>query len=505
MAEYIGQDRAVLYGQEGGANSAMKPLALGGSSATGKSRPGPGKSAVYGVDRFGNPVVIFTSKDAPGGLDEMTLNFYDDATVHFLDKRQVDGIEIFSQIRIIKCGALDNPGLWDSVDHYANGLVTDISPGDAPALPYAGDIIENGYSVMYDYSYRIVKTNLSALNSGVQVNLNGIASISDAIPDCGAGYPGPDMIMWVSADAEAAAVPNMLYTVNGGGTWNTVAGAFAADENGGPIAVGWLDIDRYRVVVGNATSGAGNANLAYADVELKDEANAVFTQVIDGSATAAVGDVVSALEWVQSDRLYIGTDTGKVYILANAEDWSDDAVYQGSVEIRGFAANFSNDKVYAFGATNLILQESGQNGVFAAKVGPAGGADFTAMAVMNNDTIIAGNGTALYRSTNGAKNAGGWEMLKDFGVGFSVVKILKTGGAKSRGGDSQVWRVVVTTATGDGEVHETLDGGFSFRRITPLANQSYTDAVDSEADNNLAVIVGRIDAGGEGAVHLLSP
>lgn len=504
MAEPIGQDRAVLWGQENGANTPMKPLGLGTSSATGKTQPGPGKTAVYGVDRFGSPVVIFTSKDAPGGLAEMTIGLYDQATVAYLAKRQADGIEVFNQIRIVKCGALDNPGVWDSVDHYANGLVGDISPGDGSVTPFTGDIIEDSYSVMYDYSYRIVRTNLAALNSAVQVDLNGIAAISDAIPDCGAGYPGPDQIMWVSADAAAAAVANLLYSTNGGGVWNTIAGAFAADENGGPVAIDWLDTDNYRVVVGNATSNAGNAGLAYADVELKDEANAAFVSVLDTSSTGAVGDIVSALAWVQSDRTYIATDTGKIYILSDVTDWSDDAVYSGAVQVNGFAANFAVDKVYAFGATNLILLESNQTGTFAAKVGPAGGGDFTAMAVLNNGAIIAGNGTSLYRSSNGAKNAGGWEVLKDFGVGYSVTSILKTGGSKSLGGDSQIFRVVVSNVAG-GEVWETLDGGASFRRITVLPNLGYADAIGSKVDNNLATIVGPVDAGGDGVIHRLAP
>lgn len=504
MAEIITQDRAVLYAQENGANNAMKPLGLAVTSATGKTRPGPGKTAVYGVNKFGQPVVIFTQRDAPGGLDEMTIGQYDDASVSFLEKRQADGIEIFNQIRIIKCGALDNPGVWDSVDHYANGLVGDITPGDGPVTPYAGDVIDNSYGVMYDYSYRIVRTNLAGLNSGVQVGLNGIASISDAIPDCGAGYPGPDQIMWVSADAVGAAVANLLYSINGGGVWNTIAGAFAADEKGGAIDIDWLDTDNYRVVVGNATSNAGNAGLAYADVELKDEANATFNSVLDTSGTGVVGDTVSALEWVQSDRTYIATDTGKIYILGDVTVWADDAVYSGAVQVNGFAASFAVDKVYAFGATNLILLESNQSGTFAAKVGPAAGGDFTAMAVMNTGAIIAGNGTSLYRSTNGAKNAGGWEVLKDFGAGFTVTNILKTGGSKSLGGDTQIFRVVVTSAAG-GSVYETLDGGFSFRKITDLPNLGYADAVGSDVDNNLGTIVGPIDVGGDGVIHRLAP
>jgi hypothetical protein len=149
------------------------------------------------------------------------------------------------------------------------------------------------------------------------------------------------------------------------------------------------------------------------------------------------------------------------------------------------------------GASNSILLEQNQNGVFAVRVGPSGGGAFTAVAQAADGRLYAGNGTSLYVSVNHAKNAGGWHLLKNFGTDRAVRKIQVIGH------DSNYLRVVVDHTGGVSEVWESIDGGFSFTQVPELTNAGYNDAYFSWVDRNLAVIVGDASAGA-GVIQLLS-
>ena len=115
--------------------------------------------------------------------------------------------------------------------------------------------------------------------------------------------------------------------------------------------------------------------------------------------------------------------------------------------------------------------------------GPSGGGAFTALAVAGDGTLYAGNGQKLYKSIDGAATAGNWEELKDFGAGYTVTNI------QCVANDSQYLRAVVTAAA-DGQVHESVNGGNSWREITPISNSGHSDAYFSMIDDNLAYVVG---------------
>ena len=509
MANIVKQNQTAIRYQPAGPGTVWQVFRLGEASGAAKTNPGPGRTATYITDRFGRPVVGYSQDDPPGGQPSFTLTFYDDGEVSYLETERNKGCDIFMQIATVKCGTLDNPNMWDAIDHFGNGRIGDITTGDGPVTPYAGAAIDHSAPINFDYTFRVVRTTISALVTSEADDLNDIAMISDAIcGDCGNGYPGADKIGYIVANAGSGVTPNVLYTINGGGAWTaTSADPFAADEHIGDIEWDWIDTNKFRLVVGCATTdGAALAKISYADVTLGAEATTAWTDVVSASASGAVGEVVTALKWLFLGRLYIGTDAGEIYLSTDqGESWDAAALFVGANQINAFAKNFEGDNVWAVGAANTILREVNQSGTFAARVGPSGGGAFSAIAVANNSVIFAGNGTKLFKSDNEAENTGGWTELKDFGASHSVVAIGFRGGEASRGGDGQcIWAVVDDATPGAGEVWESLDGGGSWRKLTELANLGYNAAAFSMVDNNRLWVVGDTDAGATGAIHLVS-
>jgi hypothetical protein len=439
----------------------------------------------------------------------MTIGHYDEAEVSYLEKKQLEGCPIYVQIRYVKCGSLDNSKLWDAIDHNGLGIVGDVNPPDGPVTPYAGAALEVTGNVQFQYGFRIVRTSLNSITVSEDQALLDIAMVTENLcNDCGNGYPGADQIIFVSAAPDAAATANVLASSDGGSTFVALsADPFAADESPGLLAYDWVDTNVIRLIAAcTTTDAAALAKIAYADIVLGAYTTATWIPVVSTSSDGANGEVVTGMGWVSTDRLYLATDGGLIYVITNQGDsWSEDAISAPAVDIAGFSASPDGKVVWAFGATNNILREVGQNSVFAARVGPSGGGAFTALAVANDNTVYAGNGTSIYKSNNEAENVGGWTSLKDFGADHVVKKITCVGGEASRGGDSQILRVVVDDATpGAGEVWESVDGGSSWRQIAELTNGGYNAAASSEIDNNKMVIVGDV-SGGLGVVHQLLP
>jgi hypothetical protein len=505
----IRQNQQAVRVQVDGPGTVWSVFRLGESSVTGKTDPGPGRTATFISDRFGNPVVGFSTTDPPAGLPSFTLTFFEETEVSYIEKERDRGCDLYMQISTSKCGALDNPNMWDVIDHYGQGRVGDLTPGDGPTAPFTGAQADMAGTLNFNYRFRVVRTTLSALTTTETEDLLDIAFLGDAIcNDCGNGYPGADEIGYIVCAAGSGVTPNILYTTNGGGSWATTsADPFAIDENASSVVWDWIDTNKFRLIVGtNSTDVAAKPKIAYADVTLGAEDTTAWTSTVTTNADAATGDIVTALLWATFGRLYIGADTGDIYLSdTQGEDVLWTTLFTGANQINAFATNHDKNNVWAVGASNTILREVDLSGTFAARVGPSGGGAFTAIAVANDGTLYAGNGQSIFKSDNEAENTGGWTSLKDFGTNKVVEDIGFRGGSKSLGGDSQcVWAVVDDTAGSNGEVWESLDGGATWRQIPVLANLGYNAAYFSETDNNRVIVVGDTDAGATGAIHLVS-
>jgi hypothetical protein len=115
-------------------------------------------------------------------------------------------------------------------------------------------------------------------------------------------------------------------------------------------------------------------------------------------------------------------------------------------------------------------------------VGPSGGGAFTALAVAADGTLWAGNGTTLYRSSDGGTTAAGWTSVKAFGSGKPVVGI---GLMKN---DPEFLTVAVDDSTpGDGSVWISADS-VTFELITNLTNDGWNKCYFSQVDQTMYVV-----------------
>ena len=501
MATVITQDQAVLWIQENGTGTQYIPFAASEKNAamTGKSIPIVSITPSYGRSRFGKPVAINVTKSAPGSLPSATIQIFERKRLQFLERMVQAQCPLNFQLRLVECGPLDNPAIWDKVTVWETGTLTDYTPGDGPSLDFSGENMTATGALTFERVLFIIRTSLSSLPTAETGALLAIAGISDEdCDDCGTGYPGADKVLYIGVDGVGA--DSVLASNNGGGTWGAVSSIpFLAAESVSSVSIIVIEGDKYRVIVGTNTTNAGTkGQTEYADFLYGDQltplAGGLWTPVsVVGSI---LGDVVEAIGEGLS-RQYYGV-SGDIYIsLDSGETIPDPAVFTSANEIKGFATSVDRDTVWAFGALNMIVRERNQSGTFETRVGPTGGVTFGALAVAADETLFAGNGTAIYKSIDGAGNTGNWSQLKDFGASHAVVSIGLAAGS------SQVIRAAVDVVAGVGEMWESIDGGVTWRQISALLNAGYNDAYFSETNNNLGVVVGDA-SGGVGIIQQLA-
>lgn len=499
----IGQDRVIVWYQPDGSGTKFVHLGVGEKAGgmTGKSIPAAQRTPVYGRSSFGKPILIKMNTEAPTDLPTATLMIFERAQMDFLRKALNRGCPINIQTRITTCGRLDNPNTWDVLDHWGGGQLTQFDPGDGPSVEYNGEQMMPSGQLAFTHVIRVAQTRLSGLTIDDDEDILAIAGLPDEdCAECGNGYPGADMILYVGAAADTGA-PGMVYvSQNGGGVWTALNNQpFANDEDTDFLAVKLLNENQIRLIAGTGTTDISNeAKIAYATIGLGAEGTATWTTTfLEGTEN---GDVVSAMGWLTFDRLYVASD-GDIYLsLDQGETVEDDPIYSGATAINGFSVSVDESQVWAFGASNLILREMDQSGVFETRVGPASGGAFSALSVAGDGKVYAGNGTSIFVSTDGANSAGNWTELRDFGTNRVVRRIQVMGGQRALGGDSELLRVVVDNTDGAGEVWESVDGGSTFNQVPLLANTGYADAYFSEIDDNLGIIVGD-----DGVIQRLAP
>lgn len=504
----VKQTMAAYWIPQDGPFKAATPFQLSQAGLGDIVLPGQGDRTVfYGTTAFGGPLALGFERSAPGTPStniENYLTVFRDA----VQKMRELGQCRYVQLRVHDCLGLDHPGGWAVLVHLENGQAGDTTISTPVSREYGDARIGMSTPFQPLYGFMWFAQSLTKLTTSEVNAANDIIFLSDqeGCDDCGNGYPGPDQIGYIACDAVSLGTANILYTPDGGATWAaTSADPFAADEHASHLALRFLNKNQLRLIASRVTADAGNpAEIAYADVTLGDEGTTVWTAVNVGATNT---ETISAIAWPEFGRLYAATSGGDIYLSTNQGE-SFSLIYDGSTQINKIVAA-PNGNVYAVGATNTLLVEKGQSGIFEVLTGPTGTDDSYSIAIAK-DALWLGNGTSIFYSRNLLpNNAGQWVSSKSFGANHSVRDIhVKTvpnilGSPELR---SQTLHVMVNDSVGnEGDVWLTADGGGYYQQVSPsFSNSGFNAMFFSSSDPNRGVAVGEVDTG-TAMIALLSP
>ncbi|MCP4083156.1 MAG: hypothetical protein GY743_23285 [Planctomycetaceae bacterium] len=482
--------------------TAAKVFQLGQVGANGKTIPRGSRTAVFGRDAFGRSRIVSSLNENPGGLPGITIERYQGLGIDVIEDIATRQACRYLQERITNgCIGLDSPASWCKLYHYARALAGDGSPGDGPNLDGSETNPTLSDPFLAENVVILVNQSLSRITTSEADDLTDIIFLDDpeSCTECASGYPGPDVIGYISTRS-ASGTGDVLYTSDGGATWAaTSADPWAATETGDHLVWNWISKTQFRLGIALASAdAAAKPAISYADVDVATPVTTTWTEV--SLTDGANNEIVDFMLWPRMsgfiDRWYVSRSAGDIDVSADqGATWTN--IFAGSNQL-DYMATDPRGNVYAVGAANTILKETAQSNTFAALVGPSGGGAFTSIAIAQDGTIWAGNGTSLFRNSNDGFSAGGWTEVKDFGANHAVI------GIDIIDNDSQLIRLVVEDGTGtDGDVWRSEDGGGFIREITDLSNSGYNGFYFSGDNVNLAWIVGETDSA-TGLIHKLS-
>ena len=448
----------------------------------------PGVTNVTGRNCDNKFVTLATIQEPLTDSDTFSIDFYGHYDlVETLTKFKQKNAKFYVQLMSFPQQPVDVPSLASKVEHY---LVQDtgLTLGAGRNRDGSGGLQENSISLAA--TNRVIANlgiSLSSVTNSLTENALCVTMITDDIGRK-TGYRGPDKVMFVGLDDDAANPGVVAVSVDGGSSFaelTTDPDPFAGIVGVSTIDYAFVSETQFRVVVGATTLAATKAQFAYQDFTFGSETVAAAWTVVSITASSAT-DEITAMLWPEASRLYLSA-AGEIYLSTDL-GVSD----PGAAKFTG-ANNFndmfydSERNVWAVGDSNaIIVEEASMRDTWVTRTGPSGGGAFGAIAVADNGVIFAGNGTAVYSSTNGARTAGGWTSLKDFGGTYTVQKIVCVEGS------SEIVYVFVDDDGVQGDVWFTTNGGVTWTQKTATTNSGYKDAVISEQDPNLMFAVGDV-------------
>lgn len=314
--------------------------------------------------------------------------------------------------------------------------------------------------------YRVRPVTVSRQTTASIVDWNDISFCNDAIcaGECGvAGQAGS--VGFAVGDVNAGVVSDVYTTTNAGTTW-TVAAAmpFGAAQNAMSSVCFQIDRDSTRWLVARGTLAATALAVAYSD----DAAATAWNSVTVGALVteAAVGP--QSLCAIDARHIWLATDgagaAGNMYFSSDGGlSWT----LQGASSVGGTSINcvhFSDfDNGYAGGAGDVIIKTTDGGTTWTAVAATGTGDAINTIWVFNQYRVIVGTATGhLFQSWDGGLT---WTQGTFTGSAAGIVKCIEFAP-----GNDLVGYMAHTRAATHGDIHRTIDGGYSWERLDTITN-----------------------------------
>lgn len=294
--------------------------------------------------------------------------------------------------------------------------------------------------------------------------------------------------LWVAADTVAAAIPDVLRSVDRGLTWTSPASGFAAGES--VKAVSCIEVGgsvRRLVTVRDTDAGAA------LEVGYSDDNGVTWTMVAVGTtvAEAAVGG--GSMFFLDPDHGWICTDDGRVFFSSdNAATWTDQTTALAASGANALnAIHFSDANIgYAVGASDTVIAttDGGTNWVAATATGSGDGLNCVHVfdqyrLIVGTDSVVSAS--PLYMSFDGTTN---WTTITE-GLAIAATDTVEDVTFLA---DGLTGYLLKNTSAPVGTPYKSIDGGRSWSAINAVTNSGLNSIYACNA--NLAFVVGEVSA-----------
>jgi len=297
---------------------------------------------------------------------------------------------------------------------------------------------------------------------------------------------GQDVIAGADGGAGSA---NFLITANGGSTWTAgAADPFAVGEHIFSIVKFFIDATTVRYLVARNGVAATPAEVAYSD-----DGGATWTAVTVGAVVLQGAVDSGALFVLNQFNIWFCATGGYIYFSSDGgETWT--AQESGILtvnDLRGISF-FDEDTGYCVGDVDTVLKTTDGGSTWQAASATGGGNDLLCVFALEDRIWIGDDAGSLWFSEDGGvtyTERTGW-----IGSGTGTIDDISF--------DSEYVGYMVHNVGGAGTIFVTVNGGFTWRRLTTPTNAGL-NAI-SAVSENIAYAVGEVQ-GGTAVILKVSP
>ncbi len=426
---------------------------------------------------------------APSGLPTFTMTPWVQGAANWLEEVKEAACPVNLLFTVATCASPHVFGNRSRSWVYRNAIIT----GDAITNPMQRDAdspLEHPFDITTDLGrldhraltgFRIATSETAALNSIT-------AETGQCAGDCGP-YTAQDKDLWMSADTVAAAVPDLVWSDDGGATFTSPATGFAAGESVMATVVIKPNSTTTRIV--SVRNGDAAAPL---EIQYSDDDAATETLVVVGATNNEAATGGSSLFAFNAENLWLCTDDGRVFYSSDyAESWTDQTTALSASGASALnAIHFcSSDIGYAVGAGDTVIYtlDGGEN--WAAGTATGSGDGLNTVHCFDALRVIVGTDNAVstkcvYMTYDQTAN---WSTIDE---GLAALT-TDTCSRVAFMGDGMTGFLLKNTVAPLGTVYKSIDGGDSWKAITTPTNAGLNDLHIIHA--NLVYFVGEAQGG----------